>query len=387
MSDPGAFAAAGAEEEEGGEPPPLAGAGGVVSIMGEGRAFGTVAVMSLPARLRFWGGASGRKGTVGVKQFTSGPANSGGCCLAAGVASTMQRSRGGRLVHKKSLARLVVWTTALGAALATADRANAGAMIEPEVVSLAGLDVAVWQPTGSPGLYPLVLFSHGAGGCKTQSTYLMDALAQDGMLVAAPDHSDKSGNCPGRLPNPDDLPSDLLDHRKWGSSFHDDRGDDLQRLRAALETDPAYSGLIDTTRVALVGHSLGGYTALALAGVWPSWKMDAITAVVALAPYSQPFVRGGMPSEIEVPVLFQIGSEDELTPEEVVRPIFAASGAPACIISYPGADHFSWTDLQRDFHDVTAAAVTAFLDEVFAGRTATEAVLAAPGAEEKPECK
>jgi hypothetical protein len=33
MSDPGAFAVAGAEEQEGGEPPPLAGAGVVVCLM------------------------------------------------------------------------------------------------------------------------------------------------------------------------------------------------------------------------------------------------------------------------------------------------------------------------------------------------------------------
>jgi hypothetical protein len=34
MSDPGAFAVAGAEEQEDGEPPPLAGAGVVVCLMG-----------------------------------------------------------------------------------------------------------------------------------------------------------------------------------------------------------------------------------------------------------------------------------------------------------------------------------------------------------------
>jgi hypothetical protein len=34
MSDPGAFAGAGAEEQEGGEPPPLADAGVVVCLMG-----------------------------------------------------------------------------------------------------------------------------------------------------------------------------------------------------------------------------------------------------------------------------------------------------------------------------------------------------------------
>ena len=34
MSDPGAFAVAGAEEQEGSERPPLAGAGAVVCLMG-----------------------------------------------------------------------------------------------------------------------------------------------------------------------------------------------------------------------------------------------------------------------------------------------------------------------------------------------------------------
>jgi hypothetical protein len=34
MSDPGAFAVAGAEEQQGGDPPPLAGAGVVVCLMG-----------------------------------------------------------------------------------------------------------------------------------------------------------------------------------------------------------------------------------------------------------------------------------------------------------------------------------------------------------------
>ena len=275
----------------------------------------------------------------------------------------------------------------LGAALATADGARGGTVIEPRVVNLAGLDVAVWQPTGSPGPYPLVLFSHGAGGCKTQSTYLMDALAQDGMLVAAPDHSDKSANCPARLPEPDELPRTFWMTGKWGPSFHDDRRDDLQRLRAALEADPAYSGLIDTTRVALVGHSLGGYTVLALAGAWPSWKMDGITAVVALAPYSQPFVRGGKPSEIEVPVLFQVGSEDPADTgggrrvPSSLRPQLQPASLPT---QAPTISH--WTDLQDlSFHDATAAAVTAFLDEAFAGRPPTE-LLASPQAE-PPVCK
>jgi fermentation-respiration switch protein FrsA (DUF1100 family) len=115
--------------------------------------------------------------------------------------------------------------------------------------------------------------------------------------------------------------------------------------------------------------------------------MDGLAAVVALAPYSQPFMRGGKLSDVDVPVLFQVGSKDDMTPEAVAHPIFAATVAPACMINYPGADHFAWTDLQTHFHSATAAATTAFLNEVFAGRIPTEAMLAAPQAEETPRCK
>ena len=87
----------------------------------------------------------------------------------------------------------------------------------------------------------------------------------------------------------------------------------------AFENDPIYAGLIDHSRVALVGHSLGGYRVLALAGAWPTWRKKGIAAVVALAPFAQPFGLGATPFGIDVPVLFQAGSRDHLTPESVVR--------------------------------------------------------------------
>ena len=49
----------------------------------------------------------------------------------------------------------------------------------PTQITVADRDVAVWKPLGTApaGGYPLVLFSHGFGGCNTQSVFLMDALA------------------------------------------------------------------------------------------------------------------------------------------------------------------------------------------------------------------
>jgi len=37
---------------------------------------------------------------------------------------------------------------------------------------------------------PLVLFSHGLGGCALQTIFFTEELARHGYVVAAPDHAD-----------------------------------------------------------------------------------------------------------------------------------------------------------------------------------------------------
>jgi predicted dienelactone hydrolase len=117
-----------------------------------------------------------------------------------------------------SLTRSVVWTAALSSILATRHMARAEAPNAPDrMVQVSGLDVAVWLPSSGSGPHPFVLFSHGFGGCKTQSSYLMRALAQRGILVAAPDHKDNQcggwappGNAAAELSRPRQLVSILL---------------------------------------------------------------------------------------------------------------------------------------------------------------------------------
>jgi hypothetical protein len=67
--------------------------------------------------------------------------------------------------------------------------------------------------------------------------------------------------------------------------------------------------------------------------------------------------------------------------------LFAKLAAPACEIVYQKADHFAWTDARLDFHDPTAAATIAFLDEVFAGHAPTEAILASSQTDQREDCK
>src|ERR687891_1264094 len=45
------------------------------------------------------------------------------------------------------------------------------------------------DPPAARGSFPLVIFSHGNGGVRFQSWFLMQALASHGFVVAAPDHA------------------------------------------------------------------------------------------------------------------------------------------------------------------------------------------------------
>lgn len=287
------------------------------------------------------------------------------------------------------------WLMALGALLATAG-APCVAATSPddpdEVRTIAGREAAVWMPAGGSLPHPLVLFSHGVRGCKTQSTALMRALAEAGMLVVAPDHDgDKADFCPDRRPGFADMPPGFIDGAQVGGpSFYSVRGKEVRDLRDALLVDGRLASLVDRDRVVLVGHSLGGYTVLGLAGAWPSWKMGGVAAVVALAPFVTPFRNGGMPAGIEVPVLYQVGNRDDQAPPaelDALR-IYTDTPSPACKLTYQEADHFAWTDLDNGagFHGAMAADITAFLKVVFDRKQPTETILTKlPKAE--PKCK
>ncbi|WP_293889180.1 MULTISPECIES: alpha/beta hydrolase family protein [unclassified Sphingobacterium] len=99
--------------------------------------------------------------------------------------------------------------------------------------------------------YPLVVLSHGTGGNRYSLSWLAIELAKDGYVVIAPDHW---GNT---LDNK--IPENFV--RYW------DRPLDMSFLISSLLDDPVYNSYIDSSKIAGIGFSLGGYTTLALAGV------------------------------------------------------------------------------------------------------------------------
>ncbi len=229
---------------------------------------------------------------------------------------------------------------------------------------IAGLKVSVWKPTTS-GPAPLIVFSHGLHGSSRQSRFLMQALADHGYLVVAPNHADSPVNQGGKIPPP--IP--LTQPRQWTDATYKDRGDDIKALLKALKDDPQWSTMIDWNNIGLAGHSLGGYTVLGLAGGWQSWEIGNVKAVLAMSPYSMPFSVQHTLGNVHVPVMYQGGSKDpEMTPY-VAGPggAYDQTGAPAYFVDFKGAEHLSWTELEMGYQEDIDHYAVAFFDKYLKG--------------------
>ncbi len=247
-----------------------------------------------------------------------------------------------------------------------------GAVIsEPEArhEQIAHLEVSIWLPgSGYRSPWPLIIFSHGFHGCATQSLFLMEALAADGYAVFAPNHRDFACGdfnlWAGRPEVPFAKPHD------WSDKTYADRKDDIEKLLTALRASREFGSKIDWQRVGLAGHSLGGYTVMAIGGAWPTWKDRRIKAVLALSPYAVPFIVHNTLGDIDAPIMYQGGTRDiGLTPSIARKAgAYDESPPPKYFVEFDRAGHFGWTNLISDDHDAMAAYSLAFFDCYLRGK-------------------
>ncbi|MBR9762268.1 MAG: prolyl oligopeptidase family serine peptidase [Rhodobacteraceae bacterium] len=101
-----------------------------------------------------------------------------------------------------------------------------------------------------PGRFPLVVISHGAGGNAGQFGWIAKALAEAGLVVILPNHP---GTTTGNA-------SAVAALRVW------ERPQDITAVLDEIAAHPGKYPYIDMERVAALGFSAGGYTAMALAG-------------------------------------------------------------------------------------------------------------------------
>lgn len=235
-----------------------------------------------------------------------------------------------------------------------------------EDLNIGSFHVSVWRPANASGPAPVVIFSHGFHGSSTQSTFLTKALAAHGYLVFAPDHADSASGLDGGSWKPEVA---FRDAERWSPSTYRDRADDVAALVEFLRIDPAWKELVDLSRVALAGHSLGGYTVLGLAGAWPEWKLPDVKAVLAFSPYCTPYVDHGSLHTLDIPVMYHGGTRDPGITPFVIKGggAFELTPAPAWYVEFDGAGHFAWSDFNEKYHESIVFYSLAFLDRYLKG--------------------
>jgi predicted dienelactone hydrolase len=116
---------------------------------------------------------------------------------------------------------------------------------------------------------PMVVLSHGFGADRRFFSYLANHLASHGLTVVSVEHPGSNVAALMSLPsqNNQDKPAP---NRILPATEFLDRPRDITFVLDRMERLNYYSyslrGRLNTDRVTLIGHSLGGYTALALAG-------------------------------------------------------------------------------------------------------------------------
>ncbi|GGZ64811.1 alpha/beta hydrolase family protein [Streptomyces subrutilus] len=251
--------------------------------------------------------------------------------------------------------------------------------------AVPGLPVA-----GGRERFPVVLFSPGLGGVRTQNTAWAEELASRGYVVVGLDHPydsaavvlDDGRTVRTRVSASGDAVEDERRAAEWTAT----RAADLRSVLTALgridtggfpgPLAQRLAGRLDTGRVAATGHSLGGAAALLAA------RLDTrFSAVIDLDGYP----HGPEPAPYPQPLLAltqAIGPDTD--PDYIPRltRVLELGASRNYRLTVPGAAHLTFTDAplylpplasltgtggRTEGPRLTAAASVAFLDHVLRG--------------------
>ena len=218
--------------------------------------------------------------------------------------------------------------------------------------TIAGVDVEIRK--GGKDKYPLVIFSHGFGGCPSGNDEIQENLANRGYTVIAPKHEDCSDKPPEKK-------GEWHEPEEWTEETYSSRRDEINRILAVLPYNEKWAQYIDFENIGCMGYSLGGYTCMGLAGAWPSWSNYQIDAFALLSPWHRPYsverkkpwenpiedMHGRailyMAGSLEIPITWGIDEDGKIS--QNLKNVFDRTPTHEKYIQiFKGANHFSFTD-------------------------------------------
>ncbi|MBE2974254.1 alpha/beta hydrolase family protein [Priestia megaterium] len=204
----------------------------------------------------------------------------------------------------------------------------------------------------SNGPFPLVIISHGDGSTPLAYRTLAQFLARNGFIVGVLQHpfnNRENNTLSGTIDNLKNRPTHIRTVIDWFLKEH------------------SFSSYIKSNNISLIGHSMGGYTALAVAGgvptSFPSESLDQkpyclsvdhdkrVQSLILLAPATGWFRERGALEDVNIPILMITGEKDTITPsfhgEFVLNGVSDAEKVQHIVVENGG--HFSFLSPFPDF--------------------------------------
>ena len=173
------------------------------------------------------------------------------------------------------------------------------------------------------GPYPALAFGHGYTVRASWYGSTLDALAQAGFVVIAPDSQTRVADLNRQLAG---LADDLNRSLSWLASESRAGGAGVPR------------GKVNQSRTAVAGHSMGGASALLAAD--RSHTLDTVATLAALPPPDGVAAAG----RLRVPSLFVVASDDRIIPPAATTAMFRQAPSPSLLASITGGSHCGFQD-------------------------------------------
>jgi len=204
------------------------------------------------------------------------------------------------------------------------------------------------------GEFPLVIFAPGYRQCSASYNILLHEWASAGYVVAAVNFP--RTNC--YVVNPDE--TDLV-NQPADLTFVISQ---LQRMSS--RPGGPLSGMISPTKVAVAGHSDGGDTVAAMAGM-SCCRYSGLRAALVLSGAEWPAFGGRWFSGPTAPVLFVQGTADTINPPAASIQLYEADRTGTrYYLQLDGADHLMPYEGDSPPEPIVARVTTAFLDHFLA---------------------